>query len=788
MRRTVLMLQLASHAAIGVGVVRGQAVVPENASNRAYNGRLGRLNVSVPRVGDEPRIDGQLTEASWNGAALLTGFSQYSPVDGVPANDSTEVRVMYSERALYVGVRAFESHGAVIVTRADRDRIAGDDHIRLMLDTFNDRRRAIVFGVNPLGVQSDGVYSEGGNGTGALDLSPDFAFESRGRVTVDGYEVEIRIPFKSLRYQSSAVQDWSIQVVRAVQHSGHEQTWTPASRGAASFLAQSGTLAGLTGVRRGLVLDVNPVVTSQTIGAERSATDPTWEYRTPAPEFGANVRWGMTPNVTMSGTVNPDFSQVEADVGQVVFDPRAAIAFPEKRPFFLEASENFQTPNSLIRTRSVRAPLAAVKVSGKIESTGFGILSAADDKSLSVSGSRAPLFNLLRIRRDLGAQSNIGIVYTDRTDDNDYNRVAGVDARLSRGGLLVAGQIATSFTQAQGIGAQGHPLFDFSVVKPGRSKGFTALFKGVHPGFFTAAGFVPRRGITQARFSPRWSFFPKGRRLEAVSIAPILDGTWEWDRFQRGTEPNDIKVQASTTASWRGGWGTRLFTFVESFKYPAFLYSNYHIERRDNAGAVIDTVPYVGTDRLPNYGFDTELTTPQFQRFSGSAQLTGGHDENFDEWSSAWIVFSNVTANWRPTDRVRLSARYLEQRFFRVSDGSLVRVRVLPRVKLEYQMTRAVLLRYVGQYDATKVDSLRDDSRTNDPVLIRSSTGTYRRAGGQRRAVLRNDVLFSFQPNPGTVLFAGYGASTEGIAFDAPSRLERSTDGFFVKASYLFRM
>lgn len=783
-----MVVQFAAQLVIGVGYLGSQPVVSQSGSAGAYHGRTGQITVSIPRVRDEPRVDGQLTEGVWAGAALLTGFSQYSPVDGVPAADSTEVRVMYSERALFVGIRAFESHGAVIVTRADRDRIAGDDHIRLMLDTFNDRRRAVVFGVNPFGVQSDGTYAEGGNGAGLLDLNPDFSFESRGRVTDDGYEIEIRIPFKSLRYQSTAVQDWSIQVVRAVQHAGHEQTWTPASRGATSFLAQSGTLAGLTNVRSGLVLDVNPVVTSQAIGSSRSATDPTWEYRRSDPEFGANVRWGITPNVTMSATANPDFSQVEADVGQVVFDPRAAIAFPEKRPFFLEASENFQTPNSLIHTRSIRAPLGAMKVSGKIEGTSFGLLSAADDKSLSTSGDRAPLFNLFRARRDLGAQSNIGIVYTDRVDDNDYNRVAGVDTRLSLGGFLVAGQVATSFTEAGGVGTQGAPLFDFSVVKPGRSKGFTALFKGVHPDFIAAAGFVPRPGITQARFSPRWTFFPKGRRLETLSISPILDGTWEWDRFRRGTEPNDIKVQANTTASWRGGWSTRLFTFVESFKYPTFLYSNYFIERRNSSGAVVDTVPYVGTDRLPNYGFDTELTTPQFQRFSGSAGFTAGHDENFDEWSSSWIMFTNVTGNWRPTDRVRLSARYLEQRFYRVTDGSLVRVRVIPRVKLEYQVTRAVLLRYVGQYDATKVDSLRDDSRTNDPVLIRNPSGTYRRAGGQRRATLRNDVLFSYQPNPGTVLFAGYGASNVGTAFDAPSRLERSTDGFFVKASYLLRM
>src|SRR3989441_577776 len=236
-----------------------------------YDGRLHRIEVRVPRI-DAPsvHIDGVLDEAAWQQAALLTGFTQYRPVDSRPAEDSTEVLAFYGPDAIYFGIRAYEAHGNVVrATLADRDNIDADDKIQILLDTFNDRRRALLFAVNPLGVQQDGVRSEGLAGAaggqnagfrfdGVVDLNPDYVYESKGRVTPWGYEVEVRIPFKSLRYQSGATQDWGIQIIRTTQHTGYEDTWAPVVRASASFLIQSGTLKALTGLRRGLVMDVAP--------------------------------------------------------------------------------------------------------------------------------------------------------------------------------------------------------------------------------------------------------------------------------------------------------------------------------------------------------------------------------------------------------------------------------------------------------------------------------------------------------------------------------------------------
>ncbi|MGH7504058.1 MAG: carbohydrate binding family 9 domain-containing protein, partial [Longimicrobiales bacterium] len=300
-------------AAIAVASASAQETAPSmppaERPGDTYHGRLGQLEVRLPKTEAEVDVDGRLDDAAWNGAAMLTGFSQYQPVDRLPADDSTEVLVVYTDHAMYFGIRAFEPHGSVVATLADRDRIGGNDHVQLILDTFNDRRRALLFSVNPLGVQSDGTFTDG-SGT---DLSPDFLYESKGRVTDGGYEIELRIPFKSIRYQQTAVQQWGVQVVRRVMHSGHEQTWTPAERGAPSFLTQSGTFVDLTELRRGLVLDVNPVMTARSTGAPASAADGTWQYDREDPEFGGTVRWGVTPNVSLNATANPDFSQVEAD-------------------------------------------------------------------------------------------------------------------------------------------------------------------------------------------------------------------------------------------------------------------------------------------------------------------------------------------------------------------------------------------------------------------------------------------------------------------------------------------
>ncbi|MEZ5420533.1 MAG: DUF5916 domain-containing protein [Vicinamibacterales bacterium] len=414
---------------------------PAGAAGAAYSGVDRQLQVPVPRVEADVSVDGVLDEAVWQQAAELTGFSRYTPVDGGPADRTTEVLVWYSPTAIYFGVKATAGADGVQATLADRDRIDADDHVQFFLSTFADGRQAFVFAVNPLGVQMDGSLVEGLRSSGGfgglaigreeVDRSPDFVFQSRGTVTDTGYVVEVRIPFKSLRYQSAAEQRWGVHVTRVSPRAGVEDSWAPARREGASFLSQAGFLEGLHDLRRGLVLDLNPVATARVDGAPAAGDG--WSYAGGRPDLGLNVRWGVTQTMTLNATVNPDFSQVEADAGQFQFDPRQALFFPDKRPFFLDGIEQYATPNNLIYTRRVVAPVAAAKVTGRITpSTSVAYLAAVDDAATSSTGTDHPVVNLLRAQRDLGTSSKLGLVYTDRKIDGvcGRNRVLGLDARL----------------------------------------------------------------------------------------------------------------------------------------------------------------------------------------------------------------------------------------------------------------------------------------------------------------------------------------------------------------------
>jgi hypothetical protein len=666
---------------------------------RIYSGRAGQLDVRMPRQDAEPVVDGMLGDTVWTGAAVLTGFSQFSPTDGVPAADSTEVLVWYSSSAIYFGIRAFEAHGAVHATLADRDRISADDNVQILLSTFNDSRQASVFAVNPFGVQSDGALVETGATSGngfnnavvkreVPDLSPDFVFESKGRLTPQGYEVEVRIPFKSLRFQPKREQVWGINIVRQVQHSGREDSWTPAKRASASFLAQSGRLVGLTDLSRGIV-----------------------------------------------------------------------------------------------------QPVAAAKLTGKAFGTDLGFLSAVDDPSASRTGDH-PVYNLLRIQRDIGSQSRLGVVYTDKIDGSNYNRVAGADSRLVFGEVYSAQlQLAGSRTRSNGI-TRTAPLWSARVARSGRMFGARYSIAGVDEEFRAQSGFISRPGIVHANLDHSLTLYARpGGVLESFTADVALDGTWEYQRFVDGEGIQDQKLHFNTNTRLKGGWQFGASVLMESFGYPSDVYQGYAVELPAASGSGTDTVPFVGRPTIPNLDYVLTLDTPQFAHFSGNLFFLWGHDENFYEWASANITWLNLTLDWRPTDKLRLNGFFPIQYVGRRTDGSTVELWKSPRLKLEYQLSRPIFLRLVGEYTNERRDALRDDTRTNAPILILDpETDTYVRSTPFGHRSFRGDFLFSYQPNPGTVVFAGYGSTLRDPTELGRSSLRRMEDGFFLKLSYLFRM
>lgn len=765
-----------------------------------YNGRAGHITVPIPRLEAQPLLDGTLNDPVWQQAALLTGFSEYTPVDGLPADDSTEVLVWYSRTAIYFGIRAFEPHGIVHSKLADRDRIDADDNVQIILSPFLHARQALVFAVNPLGVQEDGAMTEGvragkafntantQTGRPSTDLSPDFVYESKGHVSATGYEVVVRVPFRSIKYQSADPQDWGLNILRKVQHSGHEQTWVPTKIAAASFLAQSGTLTGLTGLQRGLVLDLNPFVTEKVVGD--SAHPKPWRYGVERPEFGGNLRWGITSNLTLTATYRPDFAEVESDATKLQLDPRNAVSYPEKRPFFLEGLEQFSTPNNLIYTRAIEAPVDAAKLTGKVGGFTVAYLGAQDVEDSSVTGAGHSVYNIVRAWRDIGSASQIGTALTDKEQGGAYNRVASVDARFTFEKIYtVAVQGAASVTRdSGGYNGGAGPLWYARFTRAGRTFGIDYVVRQIDPQFVAGSGFISRVGVGTLSLDHRLTFYgAPGSLVETFGGDFRISDTWAGRALTALDAPEDRRFQFNTNATLHGGWQLGAAIYLESYGYDPQLYANYYLGRITGLDTLF--VPFGHQLSIANTDYVVTLTTPQFAHFNASIAYVWGRDENFYEWSTADVTLPQVALTWQPTQQIRVNGTFNAQVYHRHSDGSTVAYTIIPRLVTEYQLTRSIFLRFVGQYDAAYQDSLRDDSRSNLPIYIRNATtGVITRASAATNNVFTGSFLFSYQPVPGTVAFLGYSNDStepETLRF---TTLRRQADSFFVKLSYLFRV
>jgi len=283
-----------------------------------------------------------------------------------------------------------------------------------------------------------------------------------------------------------------------------------------------------------------------------------------------------------------------------------------------------------------------------------------------------------------------------------------------------------------------------------------------------------------------------GSLVESVTGDVNLDGLYRYDQFATSDGMQEEKMHFNGNVRLRGGWNVGASMLVEAFGYPAEVYSDYRIELPRADGSGVDTVPFVGSPRIPNRDYVLQLETPEFSTFSGNMFVLWGHDENFYEWASGALTLFNAGVDWRPTDKLRINGTYQLQRVGRRPDGSTVNLQHIPRLKVEYQVSRPVFVRVVGEYTSERQDNLRDHTRTEAPLLIFDpAVDDFVRATAFTRASFRGDLLFSYQPNPGTVLFAGYGSTLrDPVDPDDPLRtgLQRSDDGFFFKISYLFRM
>lgn len=717
-----------------------------------------------------PVIDGHIDEAVWTKAASLDGFRQIQPGDNIEPSQQTKVLIGYDRRALYLAFRAHDAPGKVRATLARRDAIADDDIIGVYLDTFHDGRRAYYIFFNPYGIQADGIYTEG---RPEPDLTVDLVIDSKGTVDAGGYTVEAAIPFASLRYRSGALPMWGLHVQRFIRRDRNEQiSWMPLSRDRSSLLEQSGLLGEFTEVGEGRPLEIIPSAVTTQAG---TATPAGFVEGTVDPEPGITLNLGITPSMNAAFTVNPDFADVEADHLVLTVNQRFPIFYDEKRPFFLEGIDTFQTPISVIHTRTIVAPDYAVKLTGKQGRTTLGALFAADGSTKTA----------VRVKRDIGRESTVGMTMTGVHDANTFSHLVSADARMRFSDKTVlTAQLAGTFAEMPfrdpvlGGTRQryGTGLGYYARIERRSRHSLTAVTSsGSSPDYRADLGFTRRVNTNAISIQTTYNSEPRPNApLISWSATNVSLAQWDWQG-----RANFVYVYPQAQLNFRRQTYVRLAAFRD---YERLFEEEFGARRAPGrAGAFAGDserstswegfVLQAGGAPAEALAFSVTLSNswdvfdydfgagPRFPRVSpaaladASAPLDPGP-------STSHSIGGDVT--WRPTDALRTSVEASRNTLVRNDNGLTAYDATLVSWRTTYQVTRFTFLRLRTDWDSS-------------------------------HATLRGQYLFGWTPSPGTAIYAGYNDVATINGFDmsggaAAPGFRRSARTAFVKVSYLLRV
>ncbi|MCJ7679459.1 MAG: carbohydrate binding family 9 domain-containing protein, partial [Candidatus Aminicenantes bacterium] len=405
------------------GLLSGPLAAQEKGN--PLSGSPDHPNYTVRIATDKIIVDGILQEKSWADAAVIKLPFEYMPGDNISGPVDTDFLVTFDDKYLYLGYRCYDPDPSKIRAHLmDRDAIdtfIQDDHVVVMIDMFNDERRGFQFRANPLGVQADANFSEN---EGYEDFSWDAIWKSVGKITEWGWTMEIAIPFNQLRFpQTQEVQTWGFNAERSYPRNvRHRMASHKRKRDVNCILCQFNKITGFQGMKTGLNLEVVPTLTANRTDERVDFPNGDIENGTISADPGLSLRWGITPNMMLNAAINPDFSQVEADVRELEVNTRFAIRYPEKRPFFLEGADLFLTPIEAVFTRTVADPAGGFKFTGKIGKNAVGLFGTLDavnnllfpsnQGSMSAALDQDVMGGVFRFRRDIGRGSTLGAIYT----------------------------------------------------------------------------------------------------------------------------------------------------------------------------------------------------------------------------------------------------------------------------------------------------------------------------------------------------------------------------------------
>jgi hypothetical protein len=391
--------------------------------------------LAISRAAGEIEIDGELDDPGWRGAAVAQNFAEHNPGDQTKPDVDTKVWITYDDDNLYVAWMCYDDPTEVRASFCERDQIFSDDYVILCLDTYGEATLAYELAANPYGIPGDLLFSS----AQGEDISYDMIFESAGRITDSGWVVEMAIPYMRLRFPGTVEQTWRVDFWRnRPRESRYQYSWAAYDRDEDCWPCQWGTVTGITGIKPGTGLDLLPAVVAHQSGSLDG--DGQFTNGVAKSDVSLGVAYDVSSELTAEATINPDFSQVEADAAQIDVNTTFALFYPERRPFFQEGSDLFNTYFDAVYTRSVNDPMVAGKVTWRKGSNSAAFLSAYDENSVIILPSEESsafvangesFSNVVRVRHDLGEQSHLGIVATDRRfKGGGAGSLAGFDGKI----------------------------------------------------------------------------------------------------------------------------------------------------------------------------------------------------------------------------------------------------------------------------------------------------------------------------------------------------------------------
>jgi hypothetical protein len=646
--------------------------------------------------------------------------------------------VTYDESSFYVAFDCYDPEPSKLkATISARDQIKTEDWVCINLDPFFDQQSLVTLYVNPLGIQEDGRSAAHKEDTGA-----DYVFYSKGTINDHGYQVEIQVPFKSLRYQKSQVVTMGFILERRIQRLSQQSCW-PALKPekGMNFLTQTYPFV-FRNIKHYTLVELLPAVT---YSRQRSQTGGTLELFQNRPSLGFTGKVGITSQLTLDLAVNPDFSQVESDAGQIQENQRYALYYPEKRPFFQEGKENFNIAGISeygflqqgFHTRQIADPLIGVKLSGKVSvKDRLALLYTIDGQPFVKADSAIPAtqFLIARYHHTFKDDSYLGGIITDKEVlSQQFNRVAGLDGRIRLGPAttLEMNLLGSQTRQKESPETQNDWLGTLLLAKSTNRLNVSLELQHIGKGFITESGFLRRAGIDKIGLNYGYNFYPKkgffskiGPEFFGLVNHDIPSGLFEQD-FGFGlmaTGPRSTSIHAYINPCNEVYNGVKLPTSCFLLFGQTQIFKSLRFQTEYRLGLLTRYVdnPYTGYGNVGTFSF-----------------------------------------NYQPVQKFQSDLILTYSDFYKRTTGDLEFRYLILRSRNTYQINSKLFLRAIVEYNSFE-------------------------------QTLSTDFLISFTYIPGTVVYLGYGSLYDqvewnGHEYQPGSDLMEMKRGLFFKASYLWR-